>query len=340
MQGHPVAHAGAGAAQVHRPVQADDVAAAVGDLVEPDAAALGEDDVRDAESVVLALELRQHALRVGQAELLEGAIGQHAAPGVENHRRLRPGFDLGVEVERHGVGVDFEDAVHQVGALVHQRLDGAVVVRAAAFDHVAGQRPGAAREADQGHFAHAVLIGQCLADGAHRVEHIAQLVHVGHGQLGHGGLVAHDLGEFRAFARGEAQAQAHGVGHGEDVAEQDGGVEVVAAQRLQRHLAGRLGVGGQAHEAAGHVARGAVFGQIAARLAHQPHGRGVGGQAQAGAQEAVVGQRGQGGRVGGGGGGGGGGGTHGGHCRQSPLCGLAPAHSGGRSAATMRRWPR
>ena len=180
--------------------------------------------------------------------------------------------------------------MHQVGALVHQRLDGAVVVRAAAFDHVAGQRPGAARKTDQGHLAHAVLIGQRLADGAHRVEHIAQFVHVGHGQLGHGGLVAHDLGKLRAFTGRKAQTQAHGIGHGQDVAEEDGGVEVIAAQRLQRHLAGQLRVRGQAHEAAGHIARGAVLGQVAAGLAHQPHGRAVCGQAQAGPQEAVVGQ--------------------------------------------------
>src|SRR5256885_4661592 len=35
------------------------------------------------------------------------------------------------------------------------------------------------------------------ADAGHGVEHIAQLVHVGHGQLGHGGLVAHHLGKAR-----------------------------------------------------------------------------------------------------------------------------------------------
>src|SRR2546429_4506070 len=32
-----------------------------------------------------AIESGQHALRVGQAEFLEGAIGQHAAPAVEHH---------------------------------------------------------------------------------------------------------------------------------------------------------------------------------------------------------------------------------------------------------------
>ena len=48
--------------------------------------------------------------------------------------------------------------------------------------------------------------------------------------------------EARAFALGEAQAQAHRIGHGEDVAEQDRGVERVAVQRLQRDLGGVVGL--------------------------------------------------------------------------------------------------
>jgi hypothetical protein len=79
---------------------------------------------------------------------------------------------------------------------------------------------------------------------------------------------------------GEGQAQAHGVGHGQDVAEQDGGVQRVTLQRLQRDFGGVVHVGGQAHEAAGLGARGAVLGQVAPGLAHQPQGRVVGGLAQ------------------------------------------------------------
>jgi hypothetical protein len=58
----------------------------------------------------------------------------------------------------------------------------------------------------------------------------------------------------------------------EDVAEQDGRVQRVAVQRLQRDFGGVLRVGGQAHEAAGLGARLAVFRQVAAGLAHQPDG--------------------------------------------------------------------
>ena len=162
------------------------------------------------------------------------------------------------------------------------------VVAAGPFDHVAGQGPGAAREADQGHAA-----VQSLADGRDRVEDVAQLVHVGHGQLGDCRFVADHALELRALALLKREAQAHGIGHGEDVAEQDGRVERVALERLQRDLGGVVGIGGQAHEAAGLGARGAVLRQVAAGLAHQPEGRVVSGLAQAGAQEVVVLERGK-----------------------------------------------
>ena len=62
---------------------------------------------------------------------------------------------------------------------------------------------------------------------------------------------AHRPLELRAFALDEIQAQAHRVGHGEDVGEQDRGVEREARQRLQRDFAGELGVLGHRQEAAG-----------------------------------------------------------------------------------------
>jgi hypothetical protein len=52
-----VTDAAAGLAQVRRPVQADHVSAGGGDLVQPQAAALGEHDGRDALAVVLTLQL-------------------------------------------------------------------------------------------------------------------------------------------------------------------------------------------------------------------------------------------------------------------------------------------
>ena len=102
------------------------------------------------------------------------------------------------------------------------------------------------------------------------------------------GFVAHILGKARASPWAKGQPQAHGVGHGQDVAEQNGGVQRVALQRLQRDLGGVIAVGGQAHEAAGLGAGGAVLGQVAPGLAHQPQRRVGRGAAQAGLQEGGV----------------------------------------------------
>src|SRR5207342_2923209 len=94
--------------------------------------------------------------------------------------------------------------------------------------------------------------------------------------------------ELGAFALDEVQAQAHGVGHGEDVGEQDRGVEREAAQRLQRDFAGEFRGLGHRQEAAGLGARGAVLGQVAAGLAHQPDRGAVDGLTAQGAEETIV----------------------------------------------------
>jgi hypothetical protein len=86
-------------AQVHGPVQAQHLAVQRLHVLQPQAAALGEDDARHDLAVHAgAFELRQHARRVGQAEGLERAVGQHAAPAVENHHGLGAGVDLRVQV--------------------------------------------------------------------------------------------------------------------------------------------------------------------------------------------------------------------------------------------------
>ena len=136
-------------------------------------------------AILLALQPGDDTPGVVEAEALEGTVGQHAAPRVEDHHRLRAGIDLSVQVRRHRGRVDRQHPVHQVGPRVHHRFHEPIVVGAAALDHVAGQRPRAAREADQRHPP-----GQRLADRRDRVEHVAQAVEVGHLQCRHRGFVA------------------------------------------------------------------------------------------------------------------------------------------------------
>ena len=148
-----MAHKGACLGQVDGPVQSQHIAVQRAHFLEPLAAALGEHDAGNAHSQVFFFDLRQHAGGVGQAELLKRTIGEHATPTVKNHDRLGACFNLCVQVLRHGVGIDLQHSVHQVRAAVQHGFDQAVIVRAGALDHVARQRPGAAREADQRHAA-------------------------------------------------------------------------------------------------------------------------------------------------------------------------------------------
>ena len=173
--------------------------------------------------------------------------------------------------------------VQQVRPRVEHGLHEAEVVAAAAFDHVAGEREGAAGEADEGHAA-----VERLADDGDRVEDVAAARPCRRRQAPHVLLGAHGALELRALALGEVEAQPHRVGDGEDVGEEDGRVEREALQRLQRHLAGELGVLREGEEAAGLPARGVVLREVAPGLAHDPDRRVVGGLAQQGAQEVVV----------------------------------------------------
>ena len=84
-----------------------------------------------------------------------------------------------------------------------------------------------------------------------------------------------------------------GRGH-DDVAEEDGGVDVVAAHRLEGDLRGRGGIVDGVEDAA-LAAQRPVLGQRAAGLAHEPHGHPGGGQATGGAEEGGVGELGGGG---------------------------------------------
>ena len=204
------------------------------------------------------------------------AVGQNAAPGVEDHDRLGAGIDLGIQIVTDRVSSDREHGVHQVGALVEHGLDLTEVVAAATLDHVAGQRPGAAREPDQ---RHASIEG--TPDGRHTVHDIAQFgIDIRHCQSTNRGFVAHRVAELRALALGEIQAEPHRIGDGEDVGKQNRGIKRIALERLKGHLAGELGRLAQGEETAGPLAGGVVFGEVAAGLAHQPDRGVIGGFAQ------------------------------------------------------------
>ncbi|RMU66035.1 hypothetical protein ALP29_05221, partial [Pseudomonas syringae pv. avii] len=263
-----VAHATAGFADIAGPIQAQGIGPGIGDAFQPQAAALGEHDHRHFTAFVFADQAADDLAHVGQGELLVRRRRQVAAPGVENLYRLGARHDLAVEVGGDRLRQLVQQQVHGLRVVVEHGLGLAEVFRRAAFDHVGGQGPWAARKADQRHTA-----VKLAADGAHGVHHVAQVfVWIRDRQGFDIGQGADDFLEARAFAGFEVQALAHGVGDGEDIGEEDGRVQLwVAVQRLHRDFAGERRIHAQAHEIARIGATGAVFRQVATGLTHHPH---------------------------------------------------------------------
>ena len=80
----------------------------------------------------------------------EQTRGQHAGPGIEQHHDLGAGFDLGGKIGDRRLGQTVQQGGKQVRLRVGHGAGGQEVLRAAAFDHVAGHGEGRAGEADQG----------------------------------------------------------------------------------------------------------------------------------------------------------------------------------------------
>ena len=221
-------------------------------------------------------------------EILEILTLERAGPAVEELDHFAARLDLFRQVfdRRHGHRIDQRREGRPVGVLelVRRRL----ILRAAARDHVGGHGPGHARKADEGGFLRQ-LTRQDLAGLIDRGELVVDVVlalqaldavHRGHGR---------HPGAFPGF---KPQIKAKRLRQKQDVGKQDRGVKAIAADRLQRHFGGKVRRVAQAEKIARLRAGGAVFGQITARLPHQPHRRRGKNFALEGAQDRLVGHRG------------------------------------------------
>ena len=149
---------------------------------------------------------------------------------------------------------------------IHHALDVAEGFAAAPFHHVGRHGPGTSGEADERDPA-----GQFAAHQRHGVDDVFEfLPRIRHGELGDIRGAAHRPLELGAFAGLEFQSQVHGMRDGENIREQDGGVERVPIHGLQRDLAGNVGSCAHGEEAACALAGRPVLGKIAAGLTHQP----------------------------------------------------------------------
>ena len=227
------------------------------------------------------LTLVDHVAHVRQHEQLVVERAQPADPGVEELHDLGAGGDLRLEVVDDDLGDDAHEAAERHRVLVHELLHVRVVARVAALDDVARQGERRAGEADE-RDARVELVAHEL-DGVHHVLQVGRGVDAVHA-LEVAGAADGPLDDGPVVLA-EVEADAHGLQRQQDVGEHDGRVQIEAAERLQRDLRRHVRPPAHLHEA--HLlADGAVLGQVAAGLAHEPDGRRVDGFAGAGIEKA------------------------------------------------------
>ena len=203
---------------------------------------------------------------VPERELVVRVSAEDAAPGVEDHQRLRAGAHLRGQVAGGRVREQREQTVELAGVLDQQGLGAREVSRATAFDHVRRERPGASRESDERHATFEIA-----PNDPDRVHHESQIIfRIRHAQPIDVGRGAHRRAEPGSLSLDELQPETHRPGDGQDVGEEDGGIEREPAQRLQGDLAGELRCAAQRKEAAGARPRRPILREIASGLAHQP----------------------------------------------------------------------
>ena len=205
---------------------------------EPRAAALGEHDVRHAAAVAPRASAHRRSAPCSAARTRAYCAGVSTPPQVSNSiTACAPAAICALRYRMVARASTSSSRCSSRGASYIMRLMQPEALAAAALDHVGAHRPGAAGEADQRHAAARVRGGSAprrrsRTCSSRRGSGTPEPVDVG-GR-------AHRALELRALARLELQAQIHGVRDGQDVGEQDRGVERIAVDGLQRDLAGEL----------------------------------------------------------------------------------------------------
>ena len=185
-----------------------------------------------------------------------------------------PALDLRPQRRDGQVGQPVHERVPQRRVAVHQRLGARVGARRPALDQVAGHRERRAGEADQRHVELARR-GSAPSRARRACRPRARAGAGGRGRP----PTRNGLLDDRADAGRDVDAEADGGDRHDDVGVEDGGVDAVAAHRLQGDLGRQLGLADGVEDAAA-AADGAVLGQRPARLAHEPHRHPVVGAAR------------------------------------------------------------
>ena len=158
---------------------------------------------------------------------------------------------------------------------MHQRLGALVILRRPAFNEVASQGKRRADETDE-----SLLVGELAQNDLNALADLGH-VDVENRQVGHVLLGAHWGIHDGAATGDDLYAHARCLERDNDIAEENGAINIVAAHRLQGNLRQQLW-----HETgiqhADSLANLAVFRQGTTRLAHKPDGRAGRGTAGSG----------------------------------------------------------
>ena len=218
---------------------------------------------------VAGAEFVEHPPRVGQHVPVVVAAGERAGPRVEQLEGAGAVAELGVD-ERDG---RFGEPVHQVvpQALValDQRLGVAVVAARPALDQVAGDGERRSGEGQERHVRR-----EFRGEQADRVDDVVDVVDGERAEAFEIGPAAQWLLGDGTGAGRDVDPEPHGVRRDDDVAEQDGRVDAVPPDRLQRDLRRHVGALDGVEDRA-LAAHGPVLGQRSSGLAHEPHRRAI-----------------------------------------------------------------
>ena len=200
---------------------------------------------------------------------LEFARRQDAGPGVEDLQHVGAGLELSEQILDRVLDQNVDDLRERFRMAIGHHPRRRLVRRALARHHVGRDRPRRAAKTDQ----RDVRIELAAARGAapHRP---ARACRSRRWRASVATLLRRvQRIEPRAFAGLEPHRAAERVGDHQNVREDDRGVELEAADRLQRDLGGVFRREAQIEKAAGLGAQFAIFRQIAAGLPHHPDRR-------------------------------------------------------------------
>ena len=199
---------------------------------------------------------------------LEFARRQHAGPGVENLQHVGAGLELAEQILDRVLDQHVDDLRERLGVAIGHHPRRRLIRRALSGHHVGRDRPRRAAETDQRN-----LRIEFAAHAAQRFIDRLELAKVGMRRQRLDLLRRVQRIEPRAFAGLEPHRAAERVGNDENIREDDRGIEVETADRLQRDFGGIFRREAQIEKAAGLGAQFAIFRQIAAGLPHHPDRR-------------------------------------------------------------------